>query len=197
MTEPQRPDKILIAMYELSGGSKKSLKYEDIVVKAFEMFREEFSLRGYPQYPDASDIHKPLYGPLKRSGFVRSANKAFALTDQGIARAAQLGGRRGEGAERLDRAVEAELKRIVETDAFKLYVSGQAERILDTDFYGYLGTTVRTPRNDFLQQLTVVGEAVDRGSILVKDPRYPKANDLHDFLIIKFNEIIKRKRGEK
>ena len=51
-------------MYELAGGTTKSLKYEDIVVKAFERFPDEFALRGYPQFPDASDIHKPLYGLL-------------------------------------------------------------------------------------------------------------------------------------
>ena len=53
----QRPLKILVAMHDLSGGTTKSLKYEDIVVRAFEMFPEEFALRGYP---------RP--SPLNRSG---------------------------------------------------------------------------------------------------------------------------------
>src|SRR5690242_7249731 len=95
-----RPEKILIAMYELASNGAGFLKYEDIVVRAFEMFPEEFALRGYPQYPDSSDIHKPLYGALKKNGWVRSSNKAFGLTPLGIERAERLakGGDTGDKA---------------------------------------------------------------------------------------------------
>jgi hypothetical protein len=55
-----RPEKILLAMGELSKNSTKSLSYEDIVVKSWQLFPQEFGLRNYAdQYPDASDIHKP------------------------------------------------------------------------------------------------------------------------------------------
>jgi len=74
----ERPEKILVAMSRLANGSTKPLKYEDIVVQAFEMFPKDFALRGYPNYPDSSDIHKPLYGILKRRGLVRAAHKTFA-----------------------------------------------------------------------------------------------------------------------
>ncbi len=90
MSEPQRTlklsdkhCKILAAMRELSPDSPRRLRYEDIVVKAFEMFPREFQLRGHPEFPDASDIHKPLYGPLKRMGLVTAANKRFRLTQRG------------------------------------------------------------------------------------------------------------------
>src|SRR5207244_261613 len=92
----ERPEKILVAMYELSHGKPAFLKYEDIVVKAFEMFPDEFALRGYKQYPDSSDIHKPLYGPLKRGGFIKSANKTFALTQRGVDEARKLVGVAGD-----------------------------------------------------------------------------------------------------
>src|SRR5690242_8659451 len=86
----ERPQKILVAMFKLSKGKTIPLKYEDIVVKAFEMFPDEFALRGYPKYPYSSDIHKPLYGPLKRQGFIRSANKTFSLTSRGAEVAQRL-----------------------------------------------------------------------------------------------------------
>ena len=80
-----RQIKILKAMEALSKGTTKPVRYEDIVVKAFEMFPREFQLRGHPQYPDSSDIHKPLYNPLREKGFVRKAdNKTFALTKAGL-----------------------------------------------------------------------------------------------------------------
>src|ERR1043166_4572614 len=76
----ERPEKILVAMHRLSSGTTKMLKYEDIVVEAFKVFPDEFALRGYSQYPDSSDVHKPLYGILKRNGLVRAAHKTFGLT---------------------------------------------------------------------------------------------------------------------
>lgn len=196
MAEAQRPEKILIAMYQLSKGTMKSLKYEDIVVKAFELFPEEFALRGYPQFPDASDIHKPLYGPLKRSGFVLSANKTFKLTEKGLAFAAQLSGESSGRAERIDRVNARELDRILESDAFRLFISGDKNSILDTDFYSYLGTTVRTPKNDFLGRLKAVNDAVAAGSRFPNNPQYAKIKELHAYLREQFRNIVKRRRSE-
>lgn len=76
MTEIPPARKILLAMLRLSEGSSRALEYEDIVVQAWKLFPEDFGLRKYVgEYPDASDIHKPLYGPLKERGFVLSGNK--------------------------------------------------------------------------------------------------------------------------
>jgi hypothetical protein len=86
-----RPEKILVAMLQLSRESNQPLDYEDIVVTAWKFFPEDFGLRKYVRdYPDSSDIHKPLYGPLKSRGFVLSANKKFKLTDKGREYAIQL-----------------------------------------------------------------------------------------------------------
>ena len=48
-----RPNKILLVMYELSNKRKKSLRFEDIVVALFKQYKEDFHMRGYPQYPDS------------------------------------------------------------------------------------------------------------------------------------------------
>ncbi len=56
-----KPQKLLAVMFDLCKGEPKALQYEDIVVTAFTRYPEDFQLRGYPQYPDSSDIHKPLY----------------------------------------------------------------------------------------------------------------------------------------
>ncbi len=49
-----RPEKILVAMLQLSGDAPKPLEYEDIVVKSWELSPEEFSLRKYVhKYPDS------------------------------------------------------------------------------------------------------------------------------------------------
>jgi hypothetical protein len=199
----ERPEKILVAMYELSGGTTKSLKYEDIVVKAFQMFPEEFSLRGYPQFPDSSDIHKPLYGPLKRHGMIRAASKSFALTESGVEFVRRLrsqGSRRSnssEGGERFPRDAGAEIERMLQSAAFKFYVEGRKEKILDTDFYAFLGCTVRTPRNEFLGRLNRTEEAVHEAARL----RHPtpeiseQVKSTFSFVKQQFQDIIRRRQG--
>ena len=165
MPDIPRPEKILLAMLQLSAGTSRALEYEDIVVQAWKLFPEDFGLRKYVrEHPDASDIHKPLYGPLKERGFVLSGNKQakgnkmFKLTERGVAYAQELEkvrqgilsfeqlGTPAATPDRLSRDKEAELKRLTETDAFGLFATGQREKILDTDFYSYLAATVRTER---------------------------------------------------
>src|SRR5436309_8563380 len=118
-TGRERPEKILVAMYRLSNGHTEFLEYEDIVVKAFEMFPDEFALRGYPQFPDSSDVHKPLYGMLKRRGLVRAAHKTFALTSKGVETAQRLAETAGvsldeaRSADRMTRDVKTEVDRML------------------------------------------------------------------------------------
>jgi len=162
----ERPKKILVAMHKLSSGTTKPLKYEDIVVEAFKMFPDEFALRGHPEYPDSSDIHKPLYGPLKRGGYVLAAHKTFRLTPRGVELAEQLvtraGSRLGETrtGDRMPRDLEAEVERMLGSAAARLFSEGRREQILDTDFYAFLGCTVRTAANDFIGRISVVEEAI-------------------------------------
>src|SRR5687767_11741981 len=136
-----KPQKILAVMYELCGGDAHALQYEDIVVAAFKRYPEDFQLRGYPQYPDSSDVHKPLY-EMKQQGLLRSANKTFELTARGLEVASRLMHSSYESKDRLTKLEEAEINRVVNSAAFKLFQEGRQESILDTDFYEYLAVTV-------------------------------------------------------
>jgi hypothetical protein len=200
----ERPEKILVAMLKLSNGSTRPLKYEDIVVKAFEMFPRDFALRGYPQFPDSSDIHKPLYGPLKRQGLIRSANKTFALTARGVEVAEKLVERAGRSIEqavltgdRMARDQEAEVDRMVASQAFRLFTEGQKERILDTDFYAFAGCTVRTPRNEFLGRLASTESAISAAKKLAH-PSVEAAGQLKaawEYMGRKYQSLIERRQG--
>src|SRR5438093_7273838 len=112
MKDLNRPQKILAVMFDLSKGRTKALLYEDIVVAAFKQYPEDFQLRGYPQYPDSSDVHKPLY-EMKQQGLLRSANKTFELTARGIEVAARLMHSERENKDRLTKLEETEINRIV------------------------------------------------------------------------------------
>jgi hypothetical protein len=170
----ERPQMILVAMYKLSAGTTQLLKYEDIVVEAFRQFPDEFALRGYPEFPDSSDIHKPLYGPLKREGLIRSGNKKFGLTAKGVEQAASLINKAGDklsltrDARRMTRDVEREVERMLNSEAVRLFRAGNNEKILDTDFYAFVGCTVRTPMNDFLGRVKTTTDAVHTAKELRK-----------------------------
>ncbi len=205
-----RPEKLLVAMYQLSDGTNLPLEYEDIVVKSWQLFPDEFGLRKYVnQYPDSSDQHKPLYGPLKDKGFVLSGNKKFRLTEKGIAYAGELEkvwkglqpfeqvASANNNPYRLSRDKEAQLKRICETEAFKLFAVGEREKILDTDFYTYLGVTVRTERHEFLGRLKTVADAVADATRISDNPKFKLADQLHKFLCERFKAIIDRNKNKK
>src|SRR5262249_34848881 len=142
--------------------------------------------------------HKPLYGPLKSRGLVLAGNKKFKLTDKGIAYAEQLDKvRQGllpldrvigglQVVDRLSRDKESELKRAAESDAFKLFATGQKEKILDTDFYAYLGATVRTDRNEFLGRLKAVSDAIEDAARISQNPKHAILVELHRFLLSQF-----------
>lgn len=201
-----RPEKILLAMYHLTGGTTASVEYEDIVVKSWQLFPDDFGLRKYShQYPDSSDQHKPLYGPLKTRGFVRSGNKTFRLTDKGLEYAEKLdsvlkgkisfseaAGGDSQGG-RLSRNKQEQLNRILQTEAFRLFSEGSKESILDTDFYTYLGVTVRTDKNEFLGRLNTVADAVQDGERLKADQRSGQIAELHRYLVEKFAATIASK----
>jgi hypothetical protein len=200
----ERPKKILVAMHKLSGGTTRPLKYEDIVVEAFKMFPEEFALRGHPEYPDSSDIHKPLYGPLKRGGYVLAAQKMFRLTPRGVDLAKDLFARGGHylddvrNGDRMPRDLAAEIDRMLNSAAFTLFSEGIGDRILDTDFYAFVGCTVRTPANDFLGRLSVTGEAI-RAARKTKHPSADAALALEktwSFIGTKFEELIERRKAK-
>jgi len=201
----ERPEQILLSMFVLSEGTTDFLKYEDIVVKAFRMFPDEFALRGYPEFPDSSDVHKPLYGVLKRKGLIRSANKNFGLTALGVETARAMAGKNdGEEpaqrpADRMPRDVQSEVDRMLKSAAVKFFVSGEPHRVLDTDFYSFIGCTVRTPRNDFVGRMS----AIDNAVATAKKLRQPDKGlstalaETWDFLRRTFSTLIERRRGTK
>lgn len=87
-----RGEKILLVLYELANKSRKSIRYEDIVVRAFETYPDDFHLKGYPQYPESGDlVHKPLYD-YKKKGLVLAGQKMFALTEKGLVAVEKLKG---------------------------------------------------------------------------------------------------------
>lgn len=196
-----RPNKILLVMYELSNKRKKSLRFEDIVVALFKQYKEDFHMRGYPQYPDSEGVGKELYRNQKREGLVEYGNKVFSLTEKGLSFAKELKGgltnKKITSSIRLPRYVDREISRVKNLEGFLLFLSGKKENILDTDFYNYLGVTARTEKANFLGRLGVLRESMEEiGNHIKTEPLYEKILAYHEYLINKFGNIIEYNSGK-
>jgi hypothetical protein len=190
---PKR-DKLLIVIYEMSSGKQNTLKYEDIFVKAFKNYPDDFHLRGYPEYPDTGDsTQRPLYS-LRKDGLIQVRNKFITLTEKGKTHAKQLikarSGISRKLSQKLSRDILSEINRIKNTDAFQLFSTDKKDQIVDTDFFAYLGTTVKTERTDFRARIKTIQDVID--SIKGKD-EYKIINELHNHLFERFKHIIKEK----
>jgi hypothetical protein len=168
----ERNQMIMLAIAEVAKGTTRLCAYEDIVVQAWKLFPQEFGLRGYAdKYPDASDLHKPLYGPLKRDGFVQVQNKKFGLTERGIAFVERLTkpGDAPRDLGRIRRDQRIELERLAKKPSVKLLANGDPDDLVDTDLYDFYGVTVRTKPADFAGRIATVDAAVD-AAIAAQDP---------------------------
>ncbi len=189
-----KSQKILAVMFELGEGESKPLHYEDIVVSAFRRHPQDFQLRGYPDFPDSSDLHKPLYA-MKRDGLVRSASdKSFLLTARGVEVAHSLIGNAEAPRDRLTKREENEIKRVTRSQAFEIFQTDQPARILDTDFYEYLGASVRTPKGDFIGRLSIVEQAVAAHREKVNDQLSITLNSLHQWMVEHFRDEIEARK---
>ncbi len=192
-----KSQKILLVLYKLSKGTNKQIRFEDIAVTAYQNFKGDFQLKGYPQYPDTGDIiHKPLYSELKKNGYVLSGNKFFSLTKKGIEYAERLLKNtsnipldQNKNYVKFTASQGMELQRIKDSAAFIMYSEGKKDEILDIDFYSYLGVTVRTNKFDFLGRLNTVEDAINA----TKDKNgalYQQLKNCHSFLMDRFKENI-------
>ena len=87
----------------------------------------------------------------------------------------------------MTRDIINEIERIRKTDAYQLFVQGEKEDILDTDFFSYLGTTVRTERTSFKARVKTVNDAVNK---LRKYSEYQDMIDLHRYLFDKYLSLM-------
>jgi hypothetical protein len=187
-------DKLLFVIYEMSLGKQLALKSEDIFVKAYKKYPDDFHLRGYPQYPDTGDsTQRPLY-TLRKDGYIQIRNKFITLTEKGITAAQQilkiLSSVHQVRSQKFPRDIMNEIERIKKTDAFQLFIGNKKEQIVDTDFFSYLGTTVKTERTDFGARIKTIEDIMN---IIKANDEYKIITILHNFLFEKFKDIIKTK----
>lgn len=188
-----RAEKILLFLYEFSEGGRAKTRYEDIVAGLFRKYPHDFHLKGYTEYPDSGDlIHKPLYD-FKKKGYVNAANKVFSLTERGVELAQQLSGKnvRSENSgDRLSRSTETEISRVKSLEGLSLFSEGKKDKLSDSDFYNYLGVTVRTSRNSFIGRLKTMNATINELKNNNKREIYKNLINYHEFLVTSYADTI-------
>ena len=96
--------------------------------------------------------------------------------------------------DRLTKPEENEINRILKSQAFQLFQEGQMARILDTDFYDYLGVSVRTPKGDFLGRVATVAQAVSAHSNKRNDKISEALAKVHEWIVARFNDEIQARK---
>lgn len=189
-----KPQKLLIVIYDLSGGVKKFIPHTKIVAQAFKKYKEDFHLPGYPDYPDSESVGKELYrDSIRRNGLITYGNRAFSLSVKGIDYISRLkdiiGGKKIYTSDKLDRYIDQEIKRIKNLDSLKYFLKGDYDKILDTHFYNYIGVTVKTERLDFESRLNTLND-VALALKKTSDGSLKMILEFHNFMVKKFKKDI-------
>lgn len=189
-------EKTLLVLLKLSDGTKKNLKFEDVVVALFKKFPKDFNLKGYNEYPDAEAIRKPLY-QFKKQGILQIRNMILSLTDKGIDVATKIKEKSlkktiAQNNERkFDRYIEKEISRIQNLSSYGKYLENNDD-IFDTDFFDYLGISVKSDKNELKGRLSILSEVANFIEKLDSD-YLKKIAEFHKFMLDKFKDIINYK----
>ena len=182
-----RADKILICLFRITDGTEKKVKYEDLVVELFKQYPNDFHIKGYPEYPDASDSSQRSLYTEKQKGHVLATNKIFSLTQSGIDHVNYILTdedeiEKSESDMRYSRTVDAEVERIKRLEGFSIYVSGKESEITENDVYRYFSITPRTSNSAVKGRLKIMSDLVGILSSNKIDPLFSKMVDYHNYL---------------
>ena len=194
--EIKKGEKILLVLLDLSEGSRKNMKFEDIVVALFKKFPDSFHLKGYKEYPDSGDSIKRRLYTFRDDGLLLVNNMIFSLTDKGIDTVKKIQhsihGKKPIEKENFDRYIQKEINRIQNLQSFKMFINDEINKILDTDFFDYLGLSVRSERMNFKARLNLLNE-VSKILHSRKEKLFQLIVNFHEFMMERFKEEIKFK----
>src|SRR5438094_3637783 len=129
-----KAEKLLVAASKLFTEGQREFTIEDLVVKVHELYPDDFSLRGYQQYPDSNAVFIQVMGksaPMITRGWLnKTGTKRFRLTPKGLSDLDQLDlAEAGLGRANLDRQKDEALGQLLTSDAFELFKQGKQDKI--------------------------------------------------------------------
>jgi len=161
-----KAEKLLVAACLLTADGQTVFSAEDLIVRAFQAFQQDFSMKGHPEYPDSNVVLTQVMGkkaPLIVRGWLEKTGvKQYRLTPKGLDDRNQLDHEQGGIINvRLGRLLEEGLARLLKSAAFELFKSGQQEQITFHQFCRFAGLSARDKWQKVQNKLASVRHAVD------------------------------------
>jgi len=190
-----KADMVLLALYRVANGTTQRVPYEELALQAWRDYPDAFSLRNHPEHPDASDVHKRLYGTLAAQGLVLSiGDKTFRLTDKGAERASMLlvspqASAQSQSGGRLARDQQTFVARALRSRPFAVWQAGQSQRLVAYDARVFFQFATATPVTIRQRKVAFALEATRRA----REARVPNAEELHQlaaFLATTFRVLL-------
>lgn len=200
-SEANMSDKILLAIYELEKKRKTGEKItkEEMVIKVWKMFPNDFCIRGHPEYPNA-DIAKYVT-KLFKENLLKGSFYNYTITEKGRRYAKNLlskGPIKSKQSISVPRDVEAEISRIKSSKVFQLYTQREFD-FIESDLFDFLGTSSRSfgdsNKTAFISKFNLISKEVvpfcDRNKD--KEPDAVKIVSLWKMLLTKFKDLLSKK----
>ena len=188
-------DRVLVALSCAAGNTTAPVAYEEIVVESWKKYPERYALRNYPHFPDSADQNKPLYGDLKKRGYVVPlGDRFFRLTETGLERAIGLqkalpDRAPADSVRRLSRSESRLIRRATASEAYAKWSAGQTDEIVDFDaraFFGVSVTMAQLDRRVCADGMSEAMAAAVEGGL----PIAPHLRELAEFLVERFPEVV-------
>ena len=189
--------RILYVMLLLIEKGNIKLKFEDIVVRSFELFPDVFRLGKYKNLPDSHKVNRSIYTDLKPRGLIKTYGTGYyELTPIGYNIAKTFKMNKEKIIRFEEKKYEKEkvqiLKRLLNSQAYKMYMNREQESIVDSDFFNFYRISIRMKKNDFLNNIELIcktikeakGKGIEGSRSLL---------ELNNFLINRYSKIIKSK----
>lgn len=198
LTELKKLSTVNLIIFVLGLSEIKHIKLtpEDVAIECWLVNPEKHSLRGYPQFPDSNIVIKRLADMKGRNGLVEGTSRSgYKLTPRSKIRFNEIA--RDVSAKTTpalqsrhadDRTVssfdEAPYKRLTRTPAYKKFMSGEIERIVESDFLYFYGISWNSNRAYTEGKIKNVDIVI--ASFSEKDP---VLKNLSDYLNEKFKNV--------
>jgi len=146
------------------------LSLEHIIVGAFKLFPNRFSIPGYPEFPDATRVEKCLWRckGKKRQWIAGKTPHGYAITDRTKSVSSETGVQLSNTTSKKDqktptrlRRKEGILKETTDSSAYSKFIGGKRESISEADFCYLLQGTLDSPRNILKQNFATLKKFAD------------------------------------
>jgi len=143
MNRLSRAEKLLIAAGSITSDGKTIFTSEDMVVKVWELFREDFSLKGHEDHPDSNLVLTQVMGkkaPLITRGWLEKVGaKQYRLTSKGLHDLQNLDRSEATPQIRVPRTLEDSLGPLLTSAAYELWRDSKREAITFYQFCRFAG----------------------------------------------------------